>query len=200
MTIEDWQELATQGPRDQPAGNPQEAGFALIWDLNSHEHHITNMGIAITNQMSPNAIGEVKQYFKDPELTGECGDGTVFLAATSRNLLSRMKESCEGRSLSILDWERGTRRKDFEAAQMMIFTNPGVGMREVFLAGGAKGGDRGEFEPQWKEEYEKAKDAMRQDGEKVFLRFPILAYSGSVAQPANPVELKGFTVKQGSVP
>ncbi len=199
MTKEDWQKFATQGPSDRPGDLPQEAGFALLWDLNSQENQITSIGVIVANQTSPKEVEGFRQYFSNPDLTAECGGGTLFLAATSQNLLSRMKECCEGRSLSVLDWERGARIKELESAQILVSTNPGVGMRELFLAGGAKSGDRGEFEPRWKEEYEKAKEAMRQDGERVFLRLPIFAYSGG-AQPLTQVELKGFTVKQGAVP
>ena len=44
---------------------------------------------------------------------------------------------------------------------------------------GAKRADAGEFEPEWKQQYEKAKEAMRTDSEKVFRGLPILAYAGS---------------------
>ena len=106
-------------------------------------------------------------------------------------------ESCEGRSLSILDWEHGLKGKNLDVAQILVFANMGIGIRELFLAGGARSDDLGEFEPCWKQEYEKAKEAMRQDGENVFHRVPILAYSGNVTSPVTPVELEGFMIKQG---
>jgi membrane peptidoglycan carboxypeptidase len=48
------------------------------------------------------------------------------------------------------------------------------------------------------QEYEQAKEVMRQDGEKVFGGLPIFAYAGVVAPTAELVQLKGFTVKQGA--
>jgi hypothetical protein len=198
MTTEEWQQLATQGPSERQGEGPEEAGFAIIWDFDTEASAITSVGVVIANQKSPDEIDKFKPYFLDQKLTAECGGGTVFLAATSHTLLTRMQESCGSQSLSVLDWERGGRRKDYESAQFFLFMNPGSGMRELLLAGGAKSGEPGEFDPQWKREYEQAKDAMRQDGEKVFGSLPIFAYSGNAAPTAEVVQLKGFTVKQGA--
>lgn len=197
MSDEDWQNLAVQGPPASPSDRPQEAGFALIWDFNSNGNKITDIGVVIANPAGSDQIEDFQKYFKNSELTGECGGGLIFLAATSQNLLSRMMESCEGRSLSILDWEHGLKGKNLDVAQILVFANMGIGIRELFLAGGARSDDLGEFEPRWKQEYEKAKEAMRQDGENVFHRVPILAYSGNVTSPVTPVELEGFMIKQG---
>jgi hypothetical protein len=156
------------------------------------------VGVVIANQKSPDDVDKFKPYFADPDLSAECGGGTVFLAATSPALLVRMKEACGGQSLSVLDWERGGRTKDYDTAQLFLFMNPGTGMRELFLAGGAKGDAPGEFEPQWKQEYEQAKESMRQDGEKIFGGLPIFAFSGNAAPTAQVVQLRGFTVRQGA--
>lgn len=202
MPMEDWRRLATEGPGDPIPDGSAEAGFAIIWDLDAQTDGLTSVGVIIANQKTPDQIQKFKAYFRDPELTAECGGGSVFLAATSEKLLLRMKESCGGQSLSVLDWKRGGEAKAFETAQFFLFLNPGSGMRELFLAGGAAGGaagggEGGEFAPQWKREYENAKEAMRRDGEKVFGALPIFAYSGNAPATAKTVELKGFTVKQG---
>ncbi len=198
MSVEEWQRLATKGPRDQTAQSPDEAGVAMIWDLSSQADQVSSMGIAIASQGNPGKATQFKQYFAHPGLTSECGGGSVFLAATSPLLLSRMRESCAGQSLSVLDWERGAGKKEHEKAQLFMFMNPGVGMRELFLAGGARSGDIGEFEPQWKLRFEKAKEAMRADGDKVFSNLPIFAYAGSATPGAKVVQLKGFTINQGA--
>jgi hypothetical protein len=198
MTSEEWKRLATQGPEGPAPGRPGEAGVALLWDLTSIDEQPSNIGVVISNQTTPDEIEKFGQYFADGELTAECGGGTVFLAATSRNLLFRMKESCEGQSLSVLDWERGGRTKDMDKAQLLLFMNPATAMRELFLAGGARSGEPGDFEPQWKRQYEKAKEAMREDGEKIFAQLPIFAYAGNAVPTAEVVQLKGFTVKQGA--
>jgi hypothetical protein len=197
MPTGDWQRLAAEGPGKPGAEKPAEAGVAIIWDLDAQIDGLTQVGVVIANPKTPEVAEKFKGYFRDPGLTTECGGGTVFLAATSEKLLVRMKESCGGQSLSVLDWERGGQEKAFDTAQFFLFLNPGSGMRELFLAGGASGGEGGEFEPQWKQEYEKAKEAMRRDGEKVFGALPIFAYSGSASPSAKTVELKGVTVKQG---
>jgi hypothetical protein len=197
MSSEEWKRLATQGPVGTAESRPEEAGVAILWDLTSVEEELSNVGIVVSNQTTPEEVDKFKQYFAEPGLTAECGGGTVFLAATSRNLLGRMKESCEGQSLSVLDWERGKRTKDLDKAQLLLFMSPATAVRELFLAGGARSGDAGDFEPQWKQQYEKAKAAMREDGEKVFGQLPIFAYAGNAVPTADVVQLKGFTVKQG---
>lgn len=198
MTPEEWKRLADEGPQNPAQNQPEEAGIAVVWDLASSEEKPSSIGVIVSNQTTPNEIDEFKRTFADPKLTAECGGGTIFLAATSRNLLARMKESCKGQSLSILDWERGTRKKDVETAQLLFFMNPATAARELFLAGGAKSGDPGDFEPQWKKQYEKAKELMREDGEKVFHSLPIFAYAGNAGTVAEIIQLKGFTVKQGA--
>jgi hypothetical protein len=198
MKAGNWRRLAADGPGGIGTEDPAEAGFAIIWDLDAQVDGLTQVGVIIANPKTPEAAEKFKGYFRDPALTAECGGGTVFLAATSEKLLVRMKESCGGQSLSVLDWERGGRAKAFDTAQFFLFLNPGSGMRELFLAGGAAGGgEGGEFAPRWKQEYEAAKAAMRRDGEKIFGALPIFAYSGNGSPTAKRVELKGFTVKQG---
>jgi len=199
MTTEAWQQMASKGPDDDAAPEgPREAGFALLWDLTSEGDRLSNIGVVIANQTTPDEVDQFKHYFADPALTTECGGGTVFLAATSSALLARMRESCAGQSLSVLNWERGARTKEYETAQLLLFMNPGTAMRELFLAGGAKSGEEGEFEPEWKQQYEKAKEGMREDGEKVFRSLPIFAWSGNTAPTADVIQLKGITVKQGA--
>lgn len=198
MTTEQWRELATRGPAEAKGAGPDESGLAVVWDMASEGDHISRMGMVIANQKTPDDIEQFKQYFTNADLTDTCGGGTVFLASTSRELLVRMKESCEGQSLSVLSWERGSKAKEYESAQCFLFANPGVAMRELFLAGGAKSGDLGEFEPQWKQDYEKAKEAMRKDGEKIFGSLPIIAYAGNSTPKAGTVQLRELTVKQGA--
>ena len=197
MTAQEWQQLASQGPGEPVPGGASEAGMAILWDLVAEDDPLSHLGVVIANQTTPDEVDTFKRYFADQELTAACGGGTVFLAATSRSLLSRMKESCERQSLSVLDWERGAKTKVVENAQLVLFMNPGTAMRELLLTGGARSGDTGDFEPQWKRQYEKAKEAVRQDGEKVFRALPIFAYAGNAATTAPECRLKGFTVKQG---
>lgn len=198
MSTEEWRRLVMDGPGEKTADLPDEAGLAIIWDLDAGTSGITQMGVVIASQKTPQAAPEFAKYFRDKRLTAECGGGTVFLAATSEKLLVRMKESCNGQSLSVLDWEKGEPAKAMASSQLMLFLNAGSGLRELFLAGGAaEGQDAGEFAPQWKKEYEEAKAAMRRDGEKVFASLPIFAYHGNGSATAQTVELQGLTVKQG---
>jgi len=198
MTPQEWKQLATEGPGDQTANIPEEGGAAVLWDLSSESSGITNIGIAIANQTTPDETQRFKSYFANPDLTATCGGGTVLLASTSQPLLTRMKEACERQSLSILDWERGAKTNDYDSAQIFLFMNPGTGMKELFLAGGAKSDDQEGTKPQWKEHYERAKAAMREDSERLFGSLPVFAYSGSAAPSAREVQLKEFKVQQGA--
>jgi hypothetical protein len=198
MTIAEWQRLGRDGPQHGPEAGPQESGVAILWDLSSQGDAVSNVGVVIANPSAPDRAGAFEDYFEDNELTAQCAGGTVFLAATSRGLLLRMKESCERQSLSVLDWERGVRTKEYGRAQLFLFMNPGAGMKELFLAGGAKKGAPGGFAPKWKQQYELAKEAMRTDAEKVFGSLPILAYAGRCSPIAESVDLNGFTVRQGA--
>ncbi len=198
MSAEEWRGLATNGPGDGPATDPAAAGFALIWDLSCEGDRVSNVGVIVANQTTPDSAEKFSRYFAKPELTAQCGGGTVFLAATSQNLLARMRESCEGRSLSVLDWEQGAKAKDYEASQLFLFANPGAGMRELFLAGGAKSGDPDDIEEKLQPRYEAAKEAMRNDCEKVFGTIPIHAFFGNVSPTEQTARLKELTIGQGA--
>ncbi|MFH0996368.1 MAG: hypothetical protein V1844_12880 [Pseudomonadota bacterium] len=198
MPPEAWRKLALEGPADPPETGPEETGVAFIWDLSSEGAAVTNMGVVIANQSAPDAVQRFRNLFADPKLTASCGGGTVFLAATSELLLTRMKESCERQSLSVLDWEKGSHAEAFTSRQLLFFLNPGAGMRELFLAGGARSSDQIDSASPWKQQYEKAKAGMRKDSETVFAGLPIFAFSGNAAQATGTVALKGITVRQGA--
>jgi hypothetical protein len=198
MTSEEWRRLAKEGPAEQPSNGPEEGGLAFIWDLSSQSDEITEMGVVIATQSSPEAAEQLAGYFTNPGLTAECGGGTVFLAATSEMLLTRMKESCERQSLSMLDWERGAHAGQSGSQQLLFFMNPGAGMRELFLAGGAGSSDLETAGEPWKVQYEQSKTVMRDDGEKIFSALPIFAYSGNVPATAKKVRLNGVKVRQGA--
>lgn len=198
MPPEAWRKLALEGPGDPPATGPEETGVAFIWDLSSEGTAVTGMGVVIANQSAPDNVQQFRNLFTDAKLTASCGGGTVFLAATSEMLLTRMKESCERQSLSVLDWEKGSLADAFTSRQLLFFLNPGTGMRELFLAGGARSSDQIDPVSPWKQQYEKAKAGMRLDSETVFAGLPIFAYSGNAAQAAGTVALKGITVRQGA--
>jgi hypothetical protein len=198
MTADTWKKLATEGPGIPPATGPDEAGVAFIWDLSSEGDAVTRIGVVIASQSAPDAAQRFQSLFADPKLTTECGGGTLFLAATSEMLLTRMKEACERQSLSVLDWEKGALAEDFSSKQLLFFLNPGTGMRELFLAGGARAGEQTDPAVPWKRQYEKAKAGMRADSETVFGGLPIFAYSGNAARATGTVTLKGINVRQGA--
>lgn len=193
-----WKKLATEGPGIPSASGPDEAGVVFIWDLSSEGNAVTRTGVVIASQSTPEEVQQFKTLFADPKLTAACGGGTVFLAATSEILLTRMKEACERQSLSVLDWEKGSLAEDFSSRQLLFFLNPGTGMRELFLAGGARAGEQTDPAVPWKRQYEKAKAGMRAESETVFGGLPIFAYSGNAAQATGTVTLNGINIRQGA--
>lgn len=196
-TEQDWRQLATEGPGPRAETAPEESGFAVVWDFDGKDSPAGAVGVIVANQTEPQATGAYQQYLRKADLSAECGGGAVFLAATSERLLARMKDACAHQSLSPLDWERGAAKQRYASAQLAAFVNPDSGLRELFLAGGAAGDeDAGDFAPRWKQEYEKAKAAMRKDGDNFFGRLPILAYAGR-AGGGKTVTLDGFAVSQG---
>jgi len=209
MSIEDWQELASKGPDANMSVDLKESGFSIIWDLSAGEDFISQLGVVIAKQTTPDEIETFRQYFADSDLTDDCAGGTVFLAATSETLLGRMKESCNGHSPSVLNWEK-SKVATFDTGQFFMFMNPGVGMKMLFLAGGggpedseSDDSDSGasgsnELEPQWKKEYRLAREKMRQDADKVFGALPIFVYNGNSTKDGERVQLKGLTVEQGA--
>lgn len=193
-----WRELADRGPSPRPGAGPDEAGVAVIWDLSARQEGSSALGVAVATQTTPGQAGRLADLFAKPELTDQCGGGTVFLAATTRPLLTRMKEACERQSLSILDWERGARAEALHGSQLLALINPGVGMRELFLAGGA--GDPGQTagEERRVEQYRDAKAALRRECEPTFARLPIFAFAGTAAPEAGTIRLAGMHISQGA--
>ncbi|QFY42669.1 hypothetical protein F6R98_08555 [Candidatus Methylospira mobilis] len=199
LTQEDWRKLATEGPGQQAAGAPEDSGFAVLWDFDGKNSPNGAIGIVVANQTDPEASAAYQQYLRDADLSAQCAGGALFLAASSERLLARMKEACAHQSLSPLDWEQGHGKQRYTSAQLMSFINPGVGLRELFLAGGAGAeGDAGDdFAPRWKQDYEKAKAAMRGDGDILFGSLPIFAYAGR-AGTGKTITLEGYAVNQGT--
>ena len=193
LTVDDWRQFAANGPTPATAG--QAGGLAFIWDFDA-DNAAGAIGVVIANPDAPQASPAYVQYLKNPELGAECGGGTVFLAASSQSLLTRMRDACARQSLSPLDWQRGAEKARYLSSQLVAFVNPGAGIRELFMAGGAGNAeDAGEFAPRWKQDYELAKTAMRQDGDKLFSGLPIFSYAGRIAKDG-PINLEGRLVAQ----
>ncbi len=197
LTVNDWKKFAEQGPPQTEAG-PAPGGLALVWDFDA-DSPAGAIGVIVANPATPQASQAYRQYLRHADLSSECAGGSLFLAASSAALLTRMQESCALQSLSVLDWQRGSEKQRLLASQIFAFINPGVGIRELFLAGGAgsKSNDDTELEfaPRWQQDYEKAKAAMRTDGDKLFNSLPIFSYAGRSGGDA--VNLEGRAVSQG---
>ncbi|ATG88399.1 hypothetical protein [Methylomonas koyamae] len=195
LTGDDWRKLAAAGPSANPPG-PEPAGIGVVWDF-SPDDPAGAVGVVVANPGQPQASPAYAQYLKNPDLGAECAGGSLFLAASSANLLTRMKDACNKQSLSPLDWQRGAEKQRLQDAQLLAFVNPATAARELFLAGGAGANqDANEFAPRWQQDYEAAKAAMRRDGDKLFANLPLLSYAGRVADNASGARLQGKLVAQ----
>ena len=196
LSVDDWRKFADAGPAIASGSDP--GGLALVWDFGADSPQGA-VGVIIANPTEPAASESYRQYLRDASLASECAGGEVFLAASSAGLLTRMRESCENQSLSVLDWRRGGEKSRLLAAQLLTFINPGVGVRELFLAGGAGDSeDAGEFAPQWRQDYDQAKAVMREDAEKLFATLPIFSYAGQAGD--GPIKLEGSTITREAAP
>lgn len=194
LTLEDWQNMIGTEHAQIETG-PEPGGLGLIWDFDPTSAHGA-IGIIVANPGQPQASQAYRQYLRTDERSAECAGGSIFLAATSDALLTRMKEACARQSLSPLDWQRGSEQQRYANAQLISFLNPGAGIRELFLAGGAGNSDDGdEFTPEWKQAYVNAKAAMRRDGDALFQTLPIFSYAGRV-DTVGMVELEGQLIAQ----
>ena len=196
LTVEDWRAFADTGPAVTPSG-PEPAGIGLVWDF-SADSPSGAVGVIVANPGQPQASPAYAQYLKNPESGAECAGGSLFLAASSESLLTRMKDACARQSLSPLDWQHGAEKQRLQAAQVVAFVNPATALRELFLAGGAGNNeDIGDFAPRWQQDYEAAKTAMRREGEQWFSGLPILSYAGKVSGDAG-ARLEGKMVQQAA--
>jgi hypothetical protein len=199
LTSENWRKFADDGPALSPPG-PEPGGLAVVWDFDSASP-AGAIGLIVANPATPQASQSYTQYLRKADLNAECAGGSVFLAASAEGLLNRMREACALQSLSMLDWQRGRDKQRNTDAQLLAFINPGAGLRELFLAGGAAGSaDRNEFAPQWQQDYENAKAAMVKEGDQLFADLPIFSYAGRLNGDAATVNLEGRTVNQGDAP
>jgi len=195
LTTADWQALAKNGPSTNPPGT-EPAGVGLVWDFTA-DSPTGAVGIIVANPQQPQASAAYSQYLKNPDLGAECAGGSLFLAASSESLLTRMKDACNKQSLSPLDWQRGVEKPRWQSAQLTAFVNTGAAVRELFLAGGAGNTqEANDFAPRWQQDYEAAKAAMRQEGDKLFYGLPILSYAGRVENASAGAKLEGKLVSQ----
>lgn len=193
LTANDWRNLSATSlaKPQQPA---QAGGIALVWDFDG-QNSDGDIGIIIANPDKPQAAPGYRQYLQHPDLAEECAGGSVFLAATSANLLTRLKDACAKQSLSPLDWQKGQEKQRYLSAQLVSFINPGSALKALMLSGGAGSkGEIGDFAPRWQQQYEQAKAAMRADGDKLFTALPILSYAGRA--DGGEVDLIGQFVAQ----
>ena len=116
--------------RRQPV--PRRAALPLSGTFRRKETRLPAWGSSLPTRPRPMQVHRFKNFFTDPKLTAECGGGTVFLAATSELLLTRMKEACERQSLSVLDWEKGSLAEAFSVQTASFLSESGSGNARAF--------------------------------------------------------------------
>jgi len=187
MTPEAWNRIATQGVGDAMSSGSETSGVALIWELSSKtEKGLTDIGVIVANPNAAHSLEGFSRYFSKGMAAESCAGGTVLVASTSDTLLQRMREACEGRSLSLRDWGKGASQAWTPTEQQLtMFLNPGVGLRELMLSGGKQEGveeqSAGAVIPDWKRHYAQALQRTLQDGEETLRLLPVISYSGRLS-------------------
>jgi hypothetical protein len=177
MTPDDWNRVAHEGlpPAASPGTDP--AGIALVWDLSTKNDNLSEVGVAV--QPAGEVDAELSGYLRDGIAHATCAGGSVWLAATSPLLLTRMKEACERQSPSLLDWRAGK-----EAKQLVLLVDPAVGLPDMIAAGiGPATEERtatndATSDPEWKKAYLAAVDRARESGDATAKRLPALVWEG----------------------
>jgi hypothetical protein len=177
MTPDDWNRVAHEGLPAATAPGRDPAGIALVWDLSAKSAALSDVGIAV--QPGGGEIdAQLSGYLRANALHATCAGGSVWLAATTELLLTRMREACERQSPSLLDWRTGG-----EASQLVLLVDPRVGLAEMIAGGiGTATGERdGEAskDPEWKRRYLEAVERARASGDGTLGRLPALVYSGA---------------------
>ncbi len=201
-----WAKLAsTDGPSDGPsnglalpvtnkATNKSSGAFAVVWDLNQTENRMSELGIAISAPVDPQP-GDltVTDYARDPSLAATCANGSVWLLSSTANLLTRMREACDGTSKSLNDQNRFG---DIISAgnQIFIGAQPHFGLEQVFQAGlpNLEPPAANVKEASWKSDYRLAVQNLKQTVEQQLAEVPAVFFAGKV-DPATGANLGAFS-------
>jgi hypothetical protein len=182
LTPDDWNRVAHDGIPAAKAPGRDPAGIALVWELSEKSASLSEVGVAV-QPGGGEVDAELSGYLRPGVAHDTCAGGSVWLAATTELLLTRMRESCERQSASLLDWRSG---RGGEPGQLVLLVDPRVGFAEMLTAGiGAASQERetASFndppnDPEWKRRYLDAIGRARASGDATVARLPALVYEG----------------------
>ena len=178
MTPDDWNRVSHDGIPAATAPGRDPAGIAVVWDLSSKKSALTDVGVVV-QPAGGDVDAELSGYLSTGAVHATCAGGSVWLAATTDLLLTRMREACERQSPSLLDWRAG---RAGEAGQLVLLVDPAVGLAEMIAAGigGATDSRASEAssDPEWKRRYLDAVERARASGDGTAARLPALVYEG----------------------
>ena len=179
MTLEDWALVPTKGLQNTspPA---QRAGIGLIWDLHAKEK-LSSVGIIVSRRPGVSSQLALKDYVSTAAFSAGCAGDSVWLAASSELLLNRMREGCEGQSLSLRDTLEASPGVPFNA---VLLFNPVSGLDQMLQAGipaalaDHSGGEA--VAPVWKTQYLAAVENARGKARRSLAILPALLFRGSL--------------------
>jgi hypothetical protein len=157
----------------------EPAGIALVWDLSTKTPDLSEVGVIVA-PAGPEVGAELAGHLRDGIARATCAGGSVWLAATTELLLTRMREACERQSPSLLDWRTGRT----ETGQLALLVDPAVGLGEMLAAGVGPAteertsANEGGGVAAWKALYLAAVEAARASGSATTKRLPALVYEG----------------------
>jgi hypothetical protein len=180
MTPDDWNRIAHDGIQPATVPGTEPAGIALVWDVSAKNASLSDVGVAV-QRGGGDVDAELSGYLRDGVAHATCAGGSVWLAATTELLLTRMREACERQSPSLLDWRSGRGR---DAGQLVLLVDPGVGLAEMLAAGIGAASEARDAEaaevadPEWKQRYLAAVERARASGDSTVARLPALVFEG----------------------
>lgn len=197
FSLENWSQLGASGVDDVSASAVPEGGMAVLWDVHAvKDAPFGAVGIVVALPKAGKPVITLAQASDSAGFHAECGDGSVWLLASSEVLLTRMREACERRAMSLLsELEQGQLPKEVSASQLFLAIDPGEVLEACYRYGVTHRGGSAGFEtsesasgegetkpaagtPTWKQEYERAVRRVTMDAESVFRAIPAAVFFG----------------------
>ena len=194
MSAEDWDRLAREGLKHASSAGHESAGIGIIWELSAKNPALSDVGI-IFRRPDGGEDPSLDGYFTARVFRQMCGGDTVWLAATSELLLTRMQESCDRQSPSMLDWRQAADHGR-KPVQVFVALNLAPGLHELLESGiaGATAARNGLIapssaaSPEWKQSYLAAVERSRTEASTTLGAVPSLVFQGQATERGGTLE------------
>lgn len=133
----DWQSVAASGVPETSASVLPEGGIAMLWDLAAEERSARNrVGIVISWPEGAQPKMNLSAYANSSSFQASCAGGRIWLISSNELFLTRMREACEGQSVSYLT---AIRNREFDTSvlesQLFLAVNPSPALQVCYQTG-----------------------------------------------------------------